>query len=255
MRFALLGSGSRGNALVVEAGRTRVMLDCGFGLNDTLFRLSRLQLLPDGLTAILVTHEHNDHAGGVARFARKFGLPVWMTAGTLKNLSNAAFDGVSVRLIDDHSAFVIGDLEIRPYPVPHDAREPVQYVFGDGARRLGVLTDTGAATPHIEATLRGCEALVLESNHDRAMLRDGGYPPSLKRRVAGKFGHLNNEEAARLLSKLAHSKLQHVVAAHLSEKNNHPGLVRTSFSAALNCEEGWVGIADQDNGTGWLAIV
>lgn len=254
MRFASLGSGSRGNALVVEAGRTRVMLDCGFGLNDTQLRLSRLQLQPSDLSAILVTHEHNDHVGGVARFARKFALPVWLTAGTLKSLPSDTFNGVSVQLIDDHSAFAIDDLEINPYPVPHDAREPVQYVFGDGARQLGVLTDVGASTPHIEMTLRGCHALVLESNHDSVMLREGGYPPFLKQRVAGKFGHLNNEDAARLLSALAHGKLQHVVAAHLSEKNNHPALVRAAFSKALNCEEDWIVIAEQEAGTAWLEV-
>lgn len=254
MRFASLGSGSRGNALVVEAGRTRVMLDCGFGLSDTQLRLSRVKLLPSDLSAILVTHEHNDHVGGVARFARKFALPVWLTAGTLKSLPGDTFSGVSVKLIDDHSAFAIADLEIQPYPVPHDAREPVQYVFGDGARQLGVLTDVGASTPHIEEMLSGCQALVLESNHDSAMLRDGSYPPFLKQRVAGKFGHLNNEDAARLLSVLAHGKLQHVVAAHLSEKNNHPGLVRTAFSRALSCEEDWIVIAEQDGGTEWLEV-
>lgn len=254
MRFASLGSGSRGNALVVESGLTRVMLDCGFGLNDTQLRLSRLNLQASDLSAILVTHEHNDHVGGVARLARKFGLPVWLTAGTLKNLPNDTFENLAVHLIDDHSGFSIGDLEIQPYPVPHDAREPVQYVFGDGDCRLGVLTDSGASTPHIEATLCGCEALVLESNHDSLMLREGSYPPSLKHRVAGKFGHLNNEDAARLLAVLAHGKLQHVIAAHLSEKNNHPDLVRKALSAALNCEEEWIGIADQDGGTGWREI-
>jgi phosphoribosyl 1,2-cyclic phosphodiesterase len=254
MRFAVLGSGSRGNALVVEAGRTRVMLDCGFGLNDTLFRLSRLSLQPSDLSAILVTHEHTDHVGGAARLARKFGLAVWLTHGTFKSLPGDMFSSVSVHLIDDHSLFSIGDLEIQPYPIPHDAREPAQYVFGDGGRRLGVLTDAGTSTAHIEAILSGCDALLLESNHDSAMLRDGSYPPSLKRRVAGKFGHLDNAAAARLLSTLAHGKLQHVAAAHLSAKNNRPELVRSAFSAALNCEEGWVGVADQDEGLDWRGI-
>jgi phosphoribosyl 1,2-cyclic phosphodiesterase len=254
MRFAVLGSGSRGNALVVEAGRTRVMLDCGFGLKDTLLRLSRLSLQPSDLSAILVTHEHGDHVGGVARLARKFGLAVWLTHGTFKSLPGDMFTSVSIHLIDDHSLFSIGDLEIQPYPIPHDAREPAQYVFGDGVRRLGVLTDAGMSTPHIEAILSGCDALLLESNHDSAMLRDGSYPPSLKQRVAGKFGHLDNDAAARLLSTLVHGKLQHVAAAHLSEKNNRPELVRSAFSAALNCEEAWVGVAGQDEGLDWRVI-
>lgn len=254
MRFASLGSGSRGNALIVEAGRTRVMLDCGFGLKDTQHRLSRLMLQPSDLTAILVTHEHTDHIGGVARFARKFDLAVWLTHGTFKSLPSDMFASVAVQMIDDHSRFNIDDLEIQPYPVPHDAREPAQYVLGDGNRRLGVLTDVGASTPHIEATLCGCDALMLESNHDSAMLRNGSYPPSLKQRVAGKYGHLDNDAAAQLLTTLAHGKLQHVVAAHLSEKNNQPGLVRAALSAALNCEEDWIAVADQENGIGWRVI-
>lgn len=255
MRFASLGSGSRGNALVVEAGRTRVMVDCGFSLNDTLRRLSRLGLEPSDLTAIVVTHEHTDHVGGVARLARKHAVPVWLTQGTLKSLANDFFAGVSLRLIDNHSTFAIGDLEILPYPVPHDAREPAQFVFGNGDKRLGILTDTGASTPHIEATLSNCDALWLESNHDSAMLQSGNYPAFLKQRVAGKFGHLDNVAAARLLSVLAHGKLQHVVAAHLSEKNNRPELVRAAFSAALGCENEWIAIADQERGLDWREIV
>lgn len=254
MRFASLGSGSRGNALVVEAGRTRVMVDCGFGLKDTLLRLSRLGLEPSDLTAIVVTHEHTDHIGGVARLARKYALPVWLTQGTFKSLASEHFANVSVHLIDDHSVFAIDDLEIHPYPVPHDAREPAQYVFGNGERRFGILTDTGTTTPHIEAMLNSCDALWLESNHDSVMLQNGPYPPSLKLRVAGKFGHLDNDAAARLLSVLAHDKLQHVVAAHLSEKNNRPELVRAAFSATLGCNEEWIAIADQEQGLEWREI-
>ncbi|MBS4096118.1 MAG: MBL fold metallo-hydrolase [Sulfuricella sp.] len=254
MRFASLGSGSRGNALVVEAGRTSVMLDCGFGINETVLRLSRLDLQPTDLSAILVTHEHTDHVGGVARVARKFNLPVWMTHGTFKGLGENSLSGVALNLIDDHSQFIIGDLHIQPYPVPHDAREPAQYVFGDGARRLGVLTDAGAATPHIEEVLAGCEALVLESNHDAVMLQNGPYPPMLKKRVAGRFGHLDNQAAAQLLARLVHGKLQHVVAAHLSEKNNTEELVLEAFCEVLNCAREWVGIAAQDGGLGWRHI-
>lgn len=253
MRFAVLGSGSRGNALVVEAGRTCVMLDCGFGLNDAVSRLSRLSLDPSAIHAILITHEHGDHAGGAARFARKFNVPLWLTHGTEKNLPDD-FSALSVQRIDDHSAFGIGDFEIQPYPVPHDAREPVQYVFGDGQRRLGVLTDAGVVTPHIEAMLRGCDALVLESNHDSDMLRNGSYPPSLKRRVAGNYGHLDNRAAARLLARLAHGKLQHVVAAHLSEKNNRPELARAAFAEALNCAPEWIALARQDEVLDWRTI-
>lgn len=254
MRFASLGSGSRGNALLVEAGRTRLMLDCGFSTRDTVQRLARLELCPDQVDAIVVTHEHADHIGGVAPFARKFNIPVWLTHGTYNHAATHFKGGQPLHFFDSHARFSIGDLEIEPFPVPHDAREPVQFVFGDGARRLGVLTDTGCSTPHIETILNRCHALVLECNHDLDMLRSGPYPPGLKQRVAGRFGHLDNLAAAKCLSRLDTAVLQHIVAAHLSEKNNLPGLARAALSQALNCEEKWIGLAEQEEGFSWRQI-
>ncbi len=254
MRFASLGSGSRGNALVVEVKQTRLLLDCGFGIRETVARLSRLDLQPEDLTGILITHEHADHIGGAVRFARRYELPVWLTHGTFTNhaLAQTLPD---IRLIDGHSTFQAGEIEVQPFPVPHDAREPVQYAFSCGSRRLGVLTDTGGSTPHIEAILSGCDALVLECNHDPDMLREGSYPPMLKQRVAGRFGHLDNGMAARLLASLDSSKLQHLIAAHLSEKNNTPELARAALSGVLNCEPEWIGVADQQDGFGWRQIL
>jgi phosphoribosyl 1,2-cyclic phosphodiesterase len=254
MRFASLGSGSRGNALVVEVKQTRLLLDCGFGIRETAARLSRLDLRPEDLTGILITHEHTDHIGGAVRLARRFELPVWLTHGTFTNhaLAQTLPD---IRLIDGHSAFQADEIEVQPFPVPHDAREPVQYAFSNGSKRLGVLTDTGGSTPHIEAILSGCDALVLECNHDSDMLREGPYPPMLKQRVAGRFGHLDNAMAARLLASLDSSKLQHLIAAHLSEKNNTPELARAALSGVLNCEPEWIGVADQLDGFGWRQIL
>lgn len=254
MRFACLGSGSEGNALVVEAGGTRVLLDCGFGLRETASRLARLGLAPDDLDAVLVTHEHSDHVGGVPRLAAKFGLPVWVSHGTHAFLANLDQLPSDCHLFDSHSPFAIGGLLIQPFPVPHDAREPAQFVFGDGAVRLGVLTDTGCSTPHIQAMLSGCQALVLECNHDAAMLANGPYPPSLKRRVAGNFGHLANAAAADLLRALDTGSLQHIIAAHLSRKNNTPRLAQQALAQALGCELEWIGIADQDAGFDWREI-
>lgn len=252
MRFASLGSGSAGNGLVVEVGRTRLMLDCGFGLSDTVNRLARLSLLPADLAGIVITHEHSDHIGGAGRFARKYRLPVWMTAGTFSMAQD--MDHADVRMIDSHTLFEVGDMAVQPFPVPHDAREPVQFVFGDGAKCLGILTDVGCSTPHIEAMLTRMDALVLECNHDRTMLAQGAYPVGLKQRVGGRFGHLENSQSAELLGKLKHDKLQCVMAAHISRKNNTPALARRALAQVLNCADDEVRVACQFAGFDWITI-
>lgn len=254
IRFACLGSGSEGNALLVQSGNTRVLLDCGFALRETVRRLARLGCEPADLSAILVTHEHSDHVSGVTRLAARHGIPVWLSHGTHAHLAGLDALPEDVHLFDSHNPFAVGDLWIHPFPVPHDAREPAQFVFSDGARRLGVLTDTGSITPHILTCLTGCDALVLECNHDSALLAGGPYPPGLKRRVAGPFGHLANEAAAALLAELDTTRLVHVIAAHLSRTNNRPELARRALAAALGCEEAWIGIADQDQGFDWRQI-
>lgn len=255
MRFASLGSGSRGNALLVEAGSTRVLLDCGFGPRETLFRLGRLGCMPETLAGILVTHEHSDHIGGVVKLAARYGLKVWMTHGTLASASTGQAALPGLELIDSHVPLSVGDLELIPFPVPHDAREPVQFVFSDGARRLGVVTDLGCSTPHVERMLSGCDALVLECNHDVDMLRRGHYPPHLQRRIASRFGHLDNTAAAALLGALDTRKLKHLVAAHLSQQNNTPELARSALAGVLGCAASWVGVAGQDEGLAWRDLL
>jgi len=250
IRFASLGSGSAGNALLVESGATCLMLDCGFGLRETVARLQRLERQPENLTGILVTHEHGDHLGGVFRLARKYALPVWMTHGTW-SASQQTNAGLDLRLLDSHRSLMIGELEVQPFPVPHDAREPVQYVFSNSRRHLGVLTDIGEITAHVSDVLSGCDGLVLECNHDAEMLARSNYPVSLKRRIAGRYGHLENSVAAGLLRQIDCSRLQHVVAAHLSERNNLPSLAVAAIAQALACDESWVGVALPDAGFAW----
>lgn len=254
IRFASLGSGSEGNGLLVEVGGTRVLLDCGFRLKDVVARLGRLGVLAEQLDAILVTHEHEDHAGGVGPLARKFGIPVYITYGTLAALGREGERLPGTHLIDSHTPFSIGALEIQPYPVPHDAREPAQYVFSDGQRRLGVLTDVGCSTPYIEETLSGLDALMLECNHDSDMLMNGPYPASLKQRIASRQGHLANQAAARLVAALDCTRLQHFVAAHLSQQNNTPELAQQAMAAALNTGAEWITVATQHEGFSWREL-
>jgi phosphoribosyl 1,2-cyclic phosphodiesterase len=254
MKFSSLGSGSKGNALLVAIGQTHVLMDCGFGLKEATTRLARLGVMPDQLDGIVVTHEHGDHIGGVARLARRFNLPVWITHGTLHS-QQKKFSGISqINEIAPQHAFSIGDIEITPYPVPHDAVEPVQYVFSDGTRKLGVLTDAGCSTPHIKDMLSGCHALVLECNHDLDMLMSSAYPYSLKQRISSRYGHLSNQEAAGILSSLDVNKLQHLIAAHLSLENNTPQLAVQALCDAMDCTQDWVSVATQADGFEWREI-
>lgn len=250
MRFASLGSGSSGNGLVVESGRTRVLLDCGFTLADTKARLERLGLAPSDLAAIVVTHEHDDHLGGVARFAKRHAIPVCIARGAAQFLP-PDFPAVLVRLIDPHTPFAIEALEVDPFPVPHDSREPVQYAFSDGDARLGVATDLGCITQHVVDKLTNCTALVIECNHDLDLLMEGPYPYSLKQRVAGRFGHLDNHCARDLVRALDRSRLKHLVAAHLSKQNNRPELAVAALCEGAGCEPDWIGVATQEGGFDW----
>ena len=230
-----------------------MLLDCGFGLSECATRLARLGLAPDQLDAIILTHEHGDHAGGVSRLAQKFNIPVWLTRGTFRALGEfCPADLIHEFYVD--GPFAIGALCINPFPVPHDAREPAQFVLTDGALRLGVLTDAGSSTPHIEVALSGCHALVLECNHDADLLARSNYPTSLKARVGGRFGHLDNSAAAELLRRVACASLQHLVAAHLSQQNNTPELARAALSGSIGCDPEWVMIADQNEGLDWREI-
>jgi len=253
MRFASLGSGSRGNGALIEAGNTLILLDCGFTVVEVERRMARLGKAPSDLGAIVVTHEHGDHIKGVGPLARRYKIPVWMTPGTARHPRLGELP--QLLHFNSHAGFAIDDLELTPYPVPHDAREPAQFVFDDGAHRLGILTDVGCWTPHIEERLSRCDALMLECNHDSDMLLQGSYPPSLKQRVGGRHGHLSNHQAADLLGRLDTSKLQHLVAAHLSEENNRPQLAQQTLAGVMGCADEWIGIADQEQGLEWREVV
>lgn len=247
MKFASLGSGSRGNAVLIQAGPTRVLLDCGFSVAQTEYRLARLGERPDELDAILISHEHTDHILGVAGLSRKYKLPVWLTAGTFDACRDRDFH--AVHLIDAHQSFELGGLHVQAFPIPHDARDPCQFVFEADRWRLGVLTDCGVVTPRIAKLLNDCDALVLECNHDAELLQNGPYHASLKARITGGRGHLANHQAGALLAQLKLPRLQHLMAAHLSRTNNRPRLAAATLAGALGCEQGWVRVAHQTVGS------
>jgi phosphoribosyl 1,2-cyclic phosphodiesterase len=253
LRFASLSSGSGGNCLVAGTRETLVMIDCGLNLRDTERRLERLGVAPAQVSAILVTHEHGDHGGGVFDFAAAHSTRVYLSHGTLAGMQaeGKVIEGVRVNLIHGREPFAVDALAVTPFTVPHDAREPVQYVVSDGAARLGVLTDIGTATAHVQETLSGLDALVLECNYDRDMLWGGSYPKWLKERIGGPLGHLDNLDAERLLGALDRSRLRHVIAAPLSQQNNRPELARAALARAMGCSDDWIGVASQDEGFGW----
>lgn len=252
LQFSSLGSGSRGNCTLIEADGTAILVDCGFSMRETEKRLQRLSREVSQLSAILVTHEHGDHVRGVASLAKKHGIPVWSSRGTAKA---AKLDELTQwNCIDIHRQFVIDSIQIQPIPVPHDAREPCQFVFSDGDWRIGILTDTGSITPYIEEQYSGCDAFILEANHDEEMLANGSYPPSLKQRVGGDYGHLNNSQAKDLLTRVDISRLQYLVASHISEKNNTVALARDKMSEALDTDASWIEVASQDEGLDWRVL-
>lgn len=235
-------------------GGTAILLDCGFSARETEKRLARAGLEPQAIAAILVTHEHDDHIGGVGAMARRHGLPVYLTAGTHQAARGVVGELPKTHWIDAREPFSIGDLAVEPVAVPHDAREPAQFVFSDGERRLGFLTDLGTITPNVARAMSGCDALVLECNHDLDMLDNGPYPAALKARIRSRLGHLDNATAARLLRQPGRSSLSCVVAAHLSLANNTPDLARHALADALDCGPEWVEVADQEQGLGWRDV-
>jgi phosphoribosyl 1,2-cyclic phosphodiesterase len=250
LRFASLGSGSRGNAALVEFGSTLLMIDCGLPRKAVEERVRALDREPRDVTAILVTHEHADHAQGVAKFARRYNTPLWMTPGTASALPQLR----RVNTLSCHRELAIGGIDVRPYPVPHDAREPCQFTFGAGGRRLGMLTDAGHVTPHMLEQLTGCDALALECNHDLPSLTNGPYPEALKARVASRFGHLNNGQTTELLQRLDPTRVQWVMGLHLSETNNTPEQVRATLKPALEKARYPLHLATQDAPTSWLTL-
>ncbi|WP_320825685.1 MBL fold metallo-hydrolase [Reinekea sp.] len=251
MRVASLGSGSKGNATLVQIADTTILVDCGFGLKDIEGRLRNRGVDPASLAGILVTHEHSDHLKGAPMLANRYGIPLWSTHGTARYFKRPV---ATARTFHPSHRIAIGALDIEPVTVPHDSAEPAQFVFHHQGLRFGLLTDLGSLTNHVHQAYHDCQLLMLECNHDPDMLRNGPYPASLKRRVGGNFGHLSNDQAAQLLKSVNHSSLERVLVSHISEHNNDPALAIATLLPELDGHDTKIDMLTQQEGCDWIHL-
>jgi len=250
MEVASLGSGSKGNATLLRCADTCVLIDCGYSLSQFEKRLQKCEISASDIDAILVTHEHSDHGAGISKLARKYSIPVWTSVGTACALQLEQY-----RVISGGQEYALGnDLSVQVVTVPHDAAEPVQFVFTQlsTGRKLGVLTDSGHITAHMMQAYDGLHGLLLEFNYDEDMLQNGPYPFSLKRRISSDLGHLSNRQSLQLLQRVDTSQLDCLIAAHISEKNNSPEIVGELLEQKT---PGYTRIlASQQQGFTWVQI-
>ena len=249
MQFASLGSGSKGNATLVRNADTCLLVDCGFSLVQFERRLARLCIEPSAIDGLLITHEHSDHAGGIARLLQNYALPVWTTVGTAARISIDRYN-----VINGGQSFSIGSIDVQAVTVPHDAAEPVQFVFTDRlhSKKLGILTDSGHISNHMLDTYSCLHALLIEFNYDHDMLVNGPYPAKLKRRVVGSHGHLSNQQSIDMLRRIDVTALTCLVAGHISQNNNDPQLVAALLQQHVHhCQ---AIVACQDDGFDWLQV-
>ncbi len=257
MRFCCLGSGSEGNALIIETGsgnKTKILVDCGLKFEILEKRLSSQGVKPTEIEGIFITHEHGDHIRSAEKFARIFEIPVFMTHGSFYACRSNFRNIKHLSFLRSEKLITLKGLKVLPFSIPHDAREPVALVFQDFKHKLGVLTDTGSVTANIIEKLSELDGLVLEFNYDSAMLENSKYPYSLKRRISSPFGHLSNSSAINLLKKIFHEELQVIVAAHLSQNNNSSELV-DSLLNQYRTDSVKTFIADQYKPTGWINLI
>ena len=253
MRLVSLGSGSKGNATLVESNNACLLVDCGLSVRELKRRMGEVNRQPEDLSGILLTHEHSDHRRGVLAVARKYSVSVYMTAGTAAAMKGELSETEAIEIVCGDNTLPIEDIGVTPVAVPHDAREPVQYLFASRGVTLGVLTDLGSITPHVLASYGRCDGLLLEANHDSAMLAEGPYPASLKRRIAGDWGHLSNGQTAALLEALDCSRLQGIVIGHISETNNAQARVEAQLDPYVAGIPA-VHYASQEQVTDWLTL-
>jgi phosphoribosyl 1,2-cyclic phosphodiesterase len=256
LRVRSLASGSAGNATLVHVvwqhRHTHVLIDCGPGLRDITQRLAEVGLDAAQLDALFITHEHADHAGSAIQLAKRDNLPLITSYGTWQAMG--APESLAPRWASDGQAIDLGDVTLRPFTVPHDAREPLQLRIESPTAHLGLLTDLGHVSSHVEQALQGVTALLIECNHCPTLLAQSRYPATLKRRIGGDWGHLSNKQAADLVRRLSHASLTRVIAAHLSEENNRPELAQQALAEALGWPMSRINVATQANGSDWFEV-
>ncbi len=232
LSICVLGSGSKGNCTYVRAGQTHCLIDAGLRYEELKRRLHSIEVKPEDIRHVLITHEHFDHISGLKKFTKTHKVTVHTNASTYLHVSSELPAGYAVNVFDN--PFKIDDITVIPFPVSHDAADPVAFSFQYGAKKISVLTDTGYTSHLVKEHIRGSDVLVLESNHDEDMLRTGTYPWPLKQRISSRFGHLSNRQAADTLSEIACGRLRHVFLAHLSAENNSPSLALRTVGARLS---------------------
>lgn len=251
MRVASLGSGSKGNATLLEAAGEYYLIDCGFGLKDIEGRLKERGVRAEQLSGILVTHEHGDHIKGAPMLANRYSIPLWATYGTARHLKR---DVPSLQRFMPNTRLKLGMVDVETVTVPHDSSEPSQFVFRHQGLTFGILTDLGSITRRVITAYQECQLLMLECNHDPDMLRNGPYPPSLKRRVGGNYGHLSNAQAAELLTSVNRSVLDKVLISHVSEQNNDTVLAHETIGSVLDGSETDIELLTQESGCDWNVL-
>jgi phosphoribosyl 1,2-cyclic phosphodiesterase len=240
----VLASGSKGNAFLICTPHTRILLDAGLTGKELVRRLEKTPVKASQLDAILISHEHQDHARGAGIMSRRLGCPVYLSQGTMEGLSPQVGQLAYTRIFQSGVPFVVGDMHVHAFATSHDAKEPSGFILEHEGSRLGVCTDLGVVTQLVRARLLGCQALVLEANHDVEMLMNGPYPWELKQRIRGRQGHLSNLDAFTLLEEIHHQALGTVILAHLSETNNDPRILRETYQD-LNKLEKWADVRFQ----------
>ncbi len=239
MRFCPLYSGSSGNVSFVEGGGTRLLIDAGLPGKTVTSALEARDIDPRSIGGILITHDHSDHVAGVGVFARKYKTPVYANAATMRAMAGVTgqIPPALMRVFETGRDFFINSLNIYPFPIPHDAAEPVGYCLTDGASKLTVMTDIGAFNDNLFAAAAGSALIMIESNHDVEMLKCGSYPYPLKRRILGPEGHLSNDGCAEALIRLYSTGVRRAVLAHLSLDNNYEALALETVREALRAAD------------------